>query len=63
MDSLSAAAQDVITRGMPLAKAASQLEERRSAGFPPYSYQVMLRAEAPGLDVALQIAPPIPPPA
>jgi len=34
--------------------AASQLEERRSAGFPPYSYQVMLRAEAPEMGPALE---------
>ena len=27
--------------------AASQLEERYQAGFPPYAYQAMLRAEAP----------------
>ena len=27
--------------------AASQLAERRQAGFPPYTYQAMLRAEAP----------------
>lgn len=33
--------------------AASQLEERRSAGFPPYSYQAMLRAEAPEMADAL----------
>lgn len=33
--------------------AASQLEERRSAGFPPYSYQAMLRAEAPQMEPAL----------
>ncbi|MGQ0522580.1 MAG: primosomal protein N', partial [Betaproteobacteria bacterium] len=29
------------------------LEERRQAGFPPYVYQVLLRAEAPRMDVAL----------
>ena len=30
-----------------------QLAERRSAGFPPYTFQAMLRAEAPSLDQAL----------
>jgi len=29
------------------------LEERRQAGFPPYAYQAMLRAEAPQMETAL----------
>ncbi len=29
------------------------LEERRTAGFPPFVYQVLLRAEAPQIDTAL----------
>lgn len=29
------------------------LEERKTAGFPPFVYQVLLRAEAPRIDVAL----------
>lgn len=29
------------------------LEERRTAGFPPFVYQVLLRAEAPRIDTAL----------
>ncbi len=29
------------------------LEERRHAGFPPYVYQALLRAEAPSIDTAL----------
>ncbi len=33
--------------------AASQLKEREQAGFPPYAYQAMLRAEAPQLSDAL----------
>lgn len=33
--------------------AQSQLEEREMAGFPPYAYQAMLRAEAPKLEDAL----------
>ncbi|MBP9712085.1 MAG: primosomal protein N' [Sterolibacterium sp.] len=33
--------------------AASQLEERRSAGFPPFAFQALLRAEARQLDTAL----------
>ena len=33
--------------------AASQLTERRQAGFPPFSFQVLLRAEAPELARAL----------
>jgi primosomal protein N' (replication factor Y) len=33
--------------------AGSLLEERRQAGFPPYVYQALLRAEAPRIDVAL----------
>jgi primosomal protein N' (replication factor Y) len=35
------------------AYAHAQLEERRSAGFPPYMHQALLRAEAVKLDVAL----------
>lgn len=34
--------------------AASQLEERQQAGFPPYAYQAMLRAEAPRMADALR---------
>ena len=30
------------------------LKERRAAGFPPFQYQALLRAEAPKLDAALQ---------
>ena len=33
--------------------ARSLLEERRQAGFPPYVYQALLRAEAPHIDTAL----------
>lgn len=33
--------------------AATQLAERRGAGFPPYAFQVMLRAEAPDMPEAL----------
>jgi primosomal protein N' (replication factor Y) len=33
--------------------AAAQLAERRQAGFPPYTYQAMLRAEAPQMADAL----------
>ena len=33
--------------------AAAQLEERRQAGFPPYAYQAMLRAEAPQMADAI----------
>jgi primosomal protein N' (replication factor Y) len=33
--------------------AAAQLEERRRAGFPPYTYQAMLRAEAPRMAEAV----------
>lgn len=33
--------------------ARAQLEERRLAGFPPYTFQAMLRAEAPQLEDAL----------
>jgi len=33
--------------------AALLLEERRSAGFPPYSHQALLRAEAPAIEQAL----------
>ncbi len=32
----------------------AQLQERRNAGFPPFQYQALLRAEAPRLDAALQ---------
>jgi primosomal protein N' (replication factor Y) len=32
----------------------SQLKERRSAGFPPFQYQALLRAEAPKLDAAIE---------
>jgi primosomal protein N' (replication factor Y) (superfamily II helicase) len=49
--------------------AARELDERKQAGFPPHSFQVMLRADAPALEaaqcfltharrVALDIAPP-----
>ncbi len=34
--------------------AASQLEERRRAGFPPFVFEAALRAEAPKLDAALR---------
>ncbi|AKU14595.1 primosomal protein N prime [Azoarcus sp. CIB] len=34
--------------------AASALDERRAAGFPPFTFQAMLRADAPLLDDALQ---------
>lgn len=34
--------------------AASLLVEREQAGFPPYSYQAMLRAEAPDMNAALE---------
>ncbi|HRP23965.1 primosomal protein N' [Thauera sp.] len=30
------------------------LQERRSAGFPPFTHQAMLRADAPALDVAVE---------
>lgn len=33
--------------------AARELDERHMAGFPPFSHQVMLRADAPELEVAL----------
>ncbi|TRZ64484.1 MAG: primosomal protein N', partial [Rhodocyclaceae bacterium] len=33
--------------------AATQLAERRSAGFPPFTFQVLLRAEAKQLDASL----------
>jgi primosomal protein N' (replication factor Y) len=33
--------------------AASALDERRQAGFPPFTYQAMLRADAPALDDAM----------
>ncbi|MDR2677900.1 MAG: primosomal protein N' [Zoogloeaceae bacterium] len=33
--------------------AAALLKERREAGFPPYTYQAMLRAEAPQMEAAL----------
>jgi primosomal protein N' (replication factor Y) len=35
------------------ALAGTLLEERRSAGFPPFMYQALLRAEAPEISVAL----------
>jgi len=31
----------------------TQLQERREAGFPPYTYQAMLRAEAPQMSDAI----------
>lgn len=34
--------------------ATSQLEERRQAGFPPFAFQAMLRAEAPDMGDALK---------
>lgn len=34
--------------------AATQLEEREQAGFPPYTFQALLRAEAPNIDQALE---------
>ncbi|WP_407279259.1 primosomal protein N' [Aromatoleum evansii] len=34
--------------------AASALDERRAAGFPPFTFQAMLRADAPMLDDAMQ---------
>ena len=34
--------------------AASALDERRAAGFPPFTFQAMLRADAPLLDDAMQ---------
>jgi len=34
--------------------AASQLSERKQAGFPPYAYQAVLRAEAPEMADALK---------
>ncbi|MBK7899791.1 MAG: primosomal protein N' [Azonexus sp.] len=33
--------------------AAAQLQERRQAGFPPYAYQAILRAEAPAMSDAI----------
>src|SRR5690606_14489131 len=33
--------------------AARELDERRLAGFPPFSHQIMLRADAPELQIAL----------
>ena len=33
--------------------AAAQLKEREQAGFPPYAYQAMLRAEAPQMAAAI----------
>ncbi|HLW05370.1 MAG TPA: primosomal protein N' [Azoarcus sp.] len=33
--------------------AARELDERELAGFPPFSHQVMLRADAPGIEAAL----------
>ncbi len=40
--------QTLITRGYP-AFARLALAERKEAGFPPFSYQTLLRAEAPGI--------------
>ncbi|PKO84623.1 MAG: primosomal protein N' [Betaproteobacteria bacterium HGW-Betaproteobacteria-11] len=34
--------------------ARSQLEERRSAGFPPFTFQALLRAESPAMAVSLE---------
>jgi primosomal protein N' (replication factor Y) len=34
--------------------AATQLEEREQAGFPPYTFQALLRAEAPNIDQSLE---------
>lgn len=34
--------------------AATQLEEREQAGFPPYTFQALLRAEAPSIDQSLE---------
>jgi primosomal protein N' (replication factor Y) len=34
--------------------AATQLAEREQAGFPPYTFQALLRAEAPNIDQALE---------
>jgi primosomal protein N' (replication factor Y) len=34
--------------------AATQLEEREQAGFPPYTFQALLRAEAPKIDQSLE---------
>ena len=34
--------------------AASALDERRQAGFPPFTFQAMLRADAPALDDAMK---------
>ena len=34
--------------------AKSALDERRAAGFPPFTFQAMLRADAPALDDAMQ---------
>jgi primosomal protein N' (replication factor Y) len=34
--------------------AAASLEERRQAGFPPFTFQAMLRSDAPALDDALK---------
>ena len=33
--------------------AAAQLKEREQAGFPPYTHQAMLRADAPGMEQAM----------
>jgi primosomal protein N' (replication factor Y) len=44
---------DALVRHDYPAFAASQLEERRQAGFPPYTYQAMLRAEAPQMAEAI----------
>jgi primosomal protein N' (replication factor Y) len=34
--------------------AESALKERRQAGFPPFTFQAMLRADAPALDAAIE---------
>ncbi|HWU84865.1 MAG TPA: primosomal protein N', partial [Rhodocyclaceae bacterium] len=34
--------------------AATQLEEREQAGFPPYTFQALLRAEAPNIEQSLE---------
>ena len=43
----------VLVRHDYRAFAVAQLEERKQAGFPPYTYQAMLRAEAPKMADAL----------
>lgn len=44
---------DAVVRHDYQAFAAAQLRERQQAGFPPYTYQAMLRAEAPRMADAL----------